>query len=99
MKNLIKISIWRDPTVESKEKIKKYEELWSKVKDLLRPIPNNSDGYNDEYIKIKFHSDYDLPINKMIEIDNTAVTVTAVFMKITNIILKFSLMNVYMNYK
>ena len=35
----------------------------------------------------------------MIEIDITAVPVTAVFMKITNIILKFSLMNVYMNYK
>ena len=97
MKNLIKISIWRDPTVESKVKIKKYEELWSKVKDLLRSITNNSDGYYDKYIKMKIDSDDDLLLNKMIEIDNTAVR--AIFMKITNIILNFSLMNVYMNYK
>ena len=26
------------PTNESKEKIKKYEELWSKIKDLIRLI-------------------------------------------------------------
>ena len=97
MKNLIKISIWRDPTVESKGKIKKYEELWSKVKDLLRSITNNSDGYYDKYIKMRIDSDDDLLLNKMIEIDNTAVR--AIFMKITNIILNFSLMNVYMNYK
>ena len=97
MKNLIKISIWRDPTVESKVKIKKYEELWSKVKDLLRSITNNSDGYYDKYIKMKIDSDDDLLLNKMIEIDNTAVR--AIFMKITNIILNFSLMNVYMNDK
>ena len=97
MKNLIKISIWRDSTVESKGKIKKYEELWSKVKDLLRSITNNSDGYYDKYIKMKIDSDDDLLLNKMIEIDNTAVR--AIFMKITNIILNFSLMNVYMNYK
>ena len=97
MKNLIIISIWRDPTVESKEKIKKYEELWSKVKDLLRSITNNSAGYCGKYIKMKIDSDDDLLLNKMIEIDNTAVR--AIFMKITNIILNFSLINVYMNYK
>ena len=32
------------PTNESKEKIKKYEELWSKIKDLIRSITKNSDN-------------------------------------------------------
>ena len=28
--------------IESKEKIKKYEELWSKIKDLIRSITKNT---------------------------------------------------------
>ena len=45
------------PTNESKEKIKKYEELWIKVRDLIRSITNNSDDYDQKYMKIKFNSD------------------------------------------
>ena len=37
------------PTNESKEKIKKYEELWSKIRDLIRSITRNSD---EKYMKI-----------------------------------------------
>ena len=33
-------------TNESKEKIKKYEELCSKVKDLIRSITKNSNDYD-----------------------------------------------------
>ena len=33
-------------TNESKEKIKRYEELWSKMKDLIRSVIKNSDGYH-----------------------------------------------------
>ena len=33
---------------ESKEKIKKYEELWSKIRDLIRSITKNSDDYNEK---------------------------------------------------
>ena len=38
-------------------------------------------------------------LNKMIEIPSMIIVVRAVFMKITNIIHKFSEMNVYMNYE
>ena len=41
------------PTNESKEKIKKYEELWSKIRDLIRSITKNSDDYDGKYMKIK----------------------------------------------
>ena len=34
------------PTKKSKEKIKKHEELWSKVRDLIRLIIKNSDDYD-----------------------------------------------------
>ena len=50
------------PTNETKEKIKKYEELWSKIRDLIRLIIIND--YDQEYMKIKFNSDDELPVNK-----------------------------------
>ena len=34
------------PTNESKEKIKWYGELWSKIKDLIRSITKNSDDFD-----------------------------------------------------
>ena len=43
-------------TNESKEKNKKYEEQWIKIRDLIRSITKNSDDYNQNYKKIKFNS-------------------------------------------
>ena len=40
------------PTNESKEKMEKYEELWSKIRDLIRSITKNSDDYDEKYMKI-----------------------------------------------
>ena len=53
-------------TNESKENIKKYDKLWIKIRDLIRSITKNSDDYDEKYIKIKFDSDYELPLNKTI---------------------------------
>ena len=44
------------PINEIKEIIKKYEELWSKFRDLIRPITKNSDDYDEKYTKIKLFS-------------------------------------------
>ena len=38
------------PTNESKEKIKKYEELLSKIRGLIRSIIKNSDDYDEIYM-------------------------------------------------
>ena len=54
------------PTNESKEKIKKYEELWSKIRYLIRSITKSADDYDEKYTKIKFNSDDKLPLNKRI---------------------------------
>ena len=45
-------------------KAKENEKLWSKIRDLSRPITKNSDGYDKKYIKIKFNLDDELPLNK-----------------------------------
>ena len=55
------------PTNESKEKIKKHEELWSKIRDLTRSITKTSNDDDGKYIKTKFNSDDDVPLNKTIE--------------------------------
>ena len=67
------------PTNEDKEKIKKDKELWSKIRDLIRSMTENSNAYDEKYMKIKFNSDNELPLNKMIEIPNMIIVVGAVF--------------------
>ena len=55
-------------TNKSKQKIKTYEELWSRIKALIRSITKNSDDYDEKYIKITFNLCDELPLNKTIEI-------------------------------
>ena len=67
------------PTNESKRKIKKYEKLSSKIRDLIRRITKNSDDYDEKYMKIKFNSDDKLPLNETIEIPTMTIVVRGVF--------------------
>ena len=50
-------------TNESKEKIKKYEEFWIKIRELLRSITKNLDDYDEKYMKTKFYSGDNLRLN------------------------------------
>ena len=68
------------PTNESKEKILKYEELLSKIRDLMRSVSKILDHYDKNYMKIKFDLDDDLLLNKTLEIPNvTILAVRAIF--------------------
>ena len=49
------------------------------IKDLIRSVTKNSDDYDEEYMKINFHSDDGLPLNKTIEIHNTTIFIKVVF--------------------
>ena len=40
--------------------------MWSKIRDLIRSITKNPDDYDKKYMKIKFNSDSELPLNKSI---------------------------------
>ena len=65
------------PTNESKAKI--YGELWIKIRDLMRLITKISDDYDEKYMKMKFTSDDELPLNKTREIPTMAIIVRVVF--------------------
>ena len=60
---------------------KTHEELWRKIRDLIRSITENSDDYDEKYMKIKFNSDEELLLNKTIEINNIIVA-RAVFLSL-----------------
>ena len=67
---------------ESKEKLKKYEQLWIKIRDLVRLITKNSDDYDydEKYIKLENDSDDELPLNKTIEIPTIAMFARGIFL-------------------
>ena len=67
------------PTNDNKGKIKTYEELWSKIRYSIRSITKNSNDYDEKYMKIKFNLDYELPLNKTIDISSMTVVVRTVF--------------------
>ena len=60
------------------------------IKSEIWSITKNSDDYDEIYMKIKFNSDDELPLNNTTEIRRMIIVVRAVFMKIANIIHKFS---------
>ena len=58
---------------------KKLKNMWSKIRDLIRSITKNSNDYDEKYMKIKFNSDDELPLNKKIEIPSMVIVARAVF--------------------
>ena len=69
------------PPVEWNDTLKKYEELWGKLRDFNRSMINNFDNYDEKYMKIKFNSDDDLPLKKTLKFRNMIIVVRSVFHK------------------
>ena len=67
------------PANESKENIKKNEELWFKIRNLIKSVSKKSDDYHGKYMRIKFDSDEKLPLNKTTKIPLMKIAVRAVF--------------------
>ena len=52
-----------DSVDKKKELLKKYEDAWNGIKNKIKAINGDECDYGD-YMKIKFYSDNDLPLNK-----------------------------------
>ena len=65
------------PTDESEDKIKKYEELEVKIRDLIRTVIKKSDDYDKKDMRIKLDTDDQLPLNKTIKITIITIAVRA----------------------
>ena len=78
------------PIDESKDTLKKHEELWNKIRDFKKSTTTNSHNYDEKYMKIKFNSNDDLPLKKTLELYSMVIVVRSVFHEETNITSKFS---------
>ena len=65
---------------EIKEVLKKYADVWDGIKDKIKAI-NGGKGndYGKDYIKIKFNSDDDLPLNKPLKFQLMTIIIRCVF--------------------
>ena len=57
---------------------KTHEELLSKIRELISSITKSTNDYFEEYMRIKFNSNDELPLNKMIEIHSIIIVFRAV---------------------
>ena len=63
-------SLFFGSTDENKELLDKYTELWDGIKNKSETINTDKKGeYDKDFMKIKFDSDDDLPLNKPLKLD------------------------------
>ena len=56
--------IFEDSVNENKALLKKYVDVWDEIKSKIKAINGGKENnYRRDYMKIKFNSDSDLPLN------------------------------------
>ena len=61
--------------------LKKYNQVFSGIKYHIKKIDNSDGEYEKDYMEIKFLSDNDIPLNKMIYFPTVTVLIRCVFEK------------------
>ena len=76
-KNLTLVS-----TDKNKKVLIKYIKLQDKIKILIKTIHGGEAGdYGKDFMKIKFNSDDNLPLNEILNLYNMTIVITSVFHK------------------
>ena len=68
-----------DCTDENKGLLKKYNDVWGGIKNKIKEVSSEKCDYEKDYMKIKFNSDDDLPLNKPLKFHNMTITIRSVF--------------------
>ena len=68
-----------DSTDGNKELLKKYNDVFNGIRDKIKEINSNECDYQKDYMKIKFNSDNDLPLNKSLKFRLMTITIRCVF--------------------
>ena len=66
-------------TDKNKAVLIKYTELWGEIKNLIKKINNKRCNCDENYINIKFNSDDNLLLSKIIKLHNMAIVIRSVF--------------------
>ena len=68
-----------DSTDENKELLKKCNDVWNGIRDKIKEISSDKYDYEKDYMKIKFNSNDNLPLNKPLKFDLMTITFRSVF--------------------
>ena len=68
-----------DSIDENKELLKKYNDVFNGIRNKIKKISGDECDYEKDYMKIKFNSDDDLPLNKPLKFHNMTITIRSVF--------------------
>ena len=68
-----------DSTDENKELLKKQNDVFNGIRDKIREISVGECDYEKYYMKIKFNSDDNLPLNKLLKFHLMNITIRSVF--------------------
>ena len=68
-----------DSSDENKEVLKKYKELWDGIKNKIENINDGEWKYGKDFTKIRFDTDDDLPVNKLLNLHMLAIIVRSAF--------------------
>ena len=64
---------------ENKELLKNYNDVFNGIRDKIKEINSDECDYEKDYMKIKFNSDDNLPLNKPLKFHNMTITIRSVF--------------------
>ena len=79
-KNGNKYLIFDDSINENKGLLKKYADVWDGIKNEIKAINGGKENdYGKDYMKIKFNSDDDLPLNKPLKFHAMTIIIRSVF--------------------
>ena len=78
-----------DSTDENKELIKKCNDVFNGIRDKIKEINSDACDYEKDYMKIKFNSDDDLPLNKPLKFHLMTITSDLFLKKMVNSIRSF----------
>ena len=60
--------------------LRKYTELWNRIKNEIETINGSKEGeYGKDFMKIKFDTDDNLPLNKILKLHNMTIIIRSVF--------------------
>ena len=76
----IKYLICDDSVNENKELLKKYANVWDGIRNKMKTINGGKENhYRKDYMKIKFNSDDNLPLNKPLKFHSVTIIIRSVF--------------------
>ena len=68
-----------DSTDENKELLKKYNDVFNGIRDKIKEVSSDECDYEKDYMKIRFNSDDNLPLNKPLKFHLMTITIRSVF--------------------